>query len=162
MCRCYIIAQTQEWIRIAGGYHFPSISANYAHPIIEASASSFEAGSLFSRTCETRFRYRRRVLFILRSATTVRKRCHTSLPVSLWFADSRIPGESANSAVLDCASALSGIPIPPYFYWHWLVGPASINFRKYMKIHRGRVHKGAIKGSRRGWDFEHRLWCVSR
>lgn len=49
-----------------------------------------EAGSLFSRTCETRFRYRRRVLFILRSATTARKRCHTSLPVSLWFADSRI------------------------------------------------------------------------
>lgn len=52
-----------------------------------------ETWSLFSRTCETRFRYRRRMLFILRSAAA-RKRCHTSLPVSLWFADSRIlPGE---------------------------------------------------------------------
>jgi len=65
-----------------------------------------EAGSLFSRTCETRFRYRRRVLFILRlplrpSGNDVIRHCR-------FHCDSRIAVhylESANSAVLDCASA---------------------------------------------------------
>lgn len=59
-CRCYIIATTNtDGQRILFSLHFGQLRAsNYR--------GNGHAGSLFSRTCETRFRYRRRVLFILR------------------------------------------------------------------------------------------------
>jgi len=118
--RRYVMGRTQQRIRIAGGYRFPSISANYAHPIIEAQRPRVraEAGSLFSRTCETRFRYRRRVLFILHPlqppGNNVIRHCR-------FHCDSRIarilPGEREFRSY-SIALRLAGIPIPPYFSWH--------------------------------------------
>lgn len=84
-----------------------------------------------------------------------------------FHCDSRIAVyylESANSAVLDCASALRHSNSATYFYWHWLVGPASINFMKYMKIHR-RTHTGARLKDRSedaGGEILNRLWHVFR
>lgn len=62
----------------------------------------------------------------LSSHSADRKRCHTSLPVSLWFADSRILSGEREFRPYSIALRISGIPIPPYFYMA-LIGGHSIH-----------------------------------
>lgn len=60
-----------------------AISANYKHPIIEAPATASDQPIVTLWHTRNTFQISHRVLFILRPRRP-RKRCHTSLPVSLW------------------------------------------------------------------------------